>query len=123
MPGKLNFPGAPMAGIFIVGELTPGGIAYLVEGIGTAWACWKATGRAAVVCFGWSLVRARARELRQRDLLAALIVPDVGREDATEIAREVGAMVALMPDYWPKNSDICDLALRDGYDAAEARIG
>ena len=45
VPGKLNLPGAPMAGTFVVGELEPEGTAYLVEGIGTAWTCRKATGR------------------------------------------------------------------------------
>lgn len=121
VPNKLNLPGAPMAGVFIVGELEPGGVVYLVEGIGTAWACWKATGHPAAVCFGWSLVKARAAELRERDPSAALvIVPDVGKEaEATNIAREVRGILAPMPEGWPKNADICDLALRDGFDAAE----
>ena len=46
---KPNLPGAPMSGCFVVGELALGGLVYVVEGIGTAWACWKATGAAAVV--------------------------------------------------------------------------
>jgi hypothetical protein len=111
-----------MAGVFIVGELEPAGVAYLVEGIGTAWACWKATGRAAVVCFGWGMVKARAAELRTRDPAATLvIVPDVGKEvEAEAIARHVGGKVAAMPDGWPKNSDLCDLGLRDGFELVEA---
>lgn len=121
VPGKLNLPGAPMTGTFAVGELEPSGIVYVVEGIGTAWACWAATGRAAVVCFGWGMVRARAKELRDRDCKATLvIVPDVGKEaEAQEIAREVGGRVAPMPEGWPKNSDVGDLGLRDGFDAVE----
>ena len=120
--GKLNLPGAPMAGTFIVGDLEPGATVYLAEGIGTAWACWKATGRPAVVCFGWGMVKARAAELRARDPDATLvIVPDVGKEaEAQAIAREVGGKVAAMPEGWPKNSDLCDLGLRDGFDAVEA---
>lgn len=59
-PGKLNLPGATLDGWFTVGELAQGGAVYLCEGIGQAWACWKATGRAAVVCFGWGRVRAVA---------------------------------------------------------------
>jgi hypothetical protein len=121
VPGKLNLPRAPMAGTFVVGELEPAGIVYVVEGIGTAWACWKATGRAAVVCFGWGMVKARAAELRAVDPAATLvIVPDVGKEaEALEIARAVGGNVAPMPEGWPQNSDLCDLGLRDGFDAVE----
>jgi putative DNA primase/helicase len=121
IPTKLNLPGAPMAGVFTVGELEPAGVVYLVEGVGTAWACWKATGRTAVVCFGWGMVNARARELKTRDPTATLvIVPDVGKEaEAQAIAREVGGKVAAMPEGWPKNSDVCDLGLRDGFDVVE----
>ena len=123
-PGKVNLPGADMAGVFIVGELEPGAPVYVVEGIGAAWACWKATGRAAVVCFGWGNVQARAAELQSRDAATALvIVPDVGKEAKAEaIARELVARVACMPDGWPSNSDVCDMALRDGFDALEALL-
>ena len=41
---KLNLPGAPIAGVFIVGDMATGATVYLCEGIGQAWACWKATG-------------------------------------------------------------------------------
>lgn len=118
-PGKLNLPGASLEGWFTVGELVPGGVVHVCEGIGTAWACWQATGAAAVVCFGWGRVRTVAAELRQRDASARLVlVPDVGKEqDADRIAADVGAAVARMPEGWPRNSDACDLALRDGLDA------
>ncbi|WP_426148622.1 PriCT-2 domain-containing protein, partial [Polaromonas sp. DSR2-3-2] len=69
-PGKLNLPGCPVQGSFTVGELLPGGLAYIVEGIGAAWSCWQATGAAAVVCFGSGRMRAVAAELRQRDAAA-----------------------------------------------------
>jgi Mrp family chromosome partitioning ATPase len=120
-PAKLNLPGYPVEGSFTVGELVPGGVVFVCEGIGQAWAAWKATGRAAVVCFGWGRVRAVAAELRQRDKSARLVlVPDVGKEqDAEKIAREVGAAVASMPEGWPNNSDVNDLAQRDGFDVLE----
>lgn len=123
-PGKQNHKDAPMAGVFIVGEVGQGGTAYLCEGIGQAWACWKATGDAAVVCFGWSRVRGVAVELRQRDPSVRLVlVPDVGKEaDAEAIARDVSAQFVTMPDGWPKNSDVNDLALRDGFDVLEALL-
>lgn len=117
-PGKLNLPGASVEGSFTVGELVPGGVVFVCEGIGQAWAAWKATGCAAVVCFGWGRVRAVATELRQRDTSARLVLlPDVGKEQEAEtIAREVRAAVVNMPDGWPHNSDVSDYALREGGD-------
>lgn len=121
---KLNLPGASVAGVFTVGELEPAGTAYLCEGIGQAWACWKATGAAAVVCFGWGRVRAVAADLRQRDASARLVlVPDVGKEgDAQSIALAVGAAVAVMPGGEPPNFDANDYAQREGFDALEVLL-
>ena len=121
---KLNLPDAPVAGVFIVGDMATGGAVYVCEGIGQAWACWKATGAAAVVCFGWGRVRAVVAEMRQRDASARLVlVPDVGKEDeARTIADEVGAAVAAMPEGWPVNADVNDLAQREGFDALEVLL-
>ena len=121
---KLNLPGAPMAGAFIVGELAQGGTVYLCEGIGQAWSCWQATGAAAVVCFGWGRVRGIAEELRQRDPAARLVlVPDVGKEaEAESIARDVGAQFVTMPEGWPVNADVVDLAQREGFDVLEVLL-
>ncbi len=118
---KLNLPGAQMAGAFIVGELQAAGTAYVCEGIGQAWACWKATGHAAVVAFGWGRVRAVAAELRQRDPGARLVlVPDVGKEaEAERIAAERACHVAALPEGWPTNADANDYAQREGFDALE----
>ena len=123
-PSKLNLPGCPVQGWFTVGELVPGGVVHICEGIGQAWACWQQTGGAAVVCFGWGRVRAVAAQLRQRDASAQLrLVPDVGKEaDADKIALEVGASVVKMPDGWPANSDVNDLMQRDGGDALAALL-
>jgi hypothetical protein len=124
MPGKLNLPGANVEGCFTVGNLAPGGVVYIVEGIGAAWSCWQATGAAAVVCFGWGRVRAVAIDLRQRDPSARLVlVPDVGKEsDAQKIALEVGALVASMPEGEANNFDANDLAQRDGGDVLAALL-
>jgi len=121
---KPNLPRAPMAGVFIVGELARGGTAYLCEGIATAWACWKATGAAAVCCFGAGRVRGVAAELRQRDAAARLVlVPDVGKEaDAEKFAAEVGAAVATMPEGESVNFDANDYAQREGHDALEVLL-
>lgn len=116
---KLNLPGAPMAGAsFTVGEVVPGTPVALCEGVGTAWACWQATGNAAVVCFGWGNVGKVAADLRQQDPAARLVlVPDVGKEEsAAEIAQALQCAVAYMPEGEPQNFDAADLAQRDGHD-------
>ena len=117
-PGKLNLPKAKMEGFYTVGNRVPGGVIYVAEGLASAWACWKATGAASVACCGWGRVQTVASELRAHDASARLVlVPDVGKEEsAAKIAREVGAAVAYMPDGWPNNSDVSDLAQRDGGD-------
>ena len=125
MNDKPNLSGHSLGGgRFVVGELVPGGVAYICEGIGTAWACWQATGAAAVVCFGSGRVRAVAAELRQRDATARLVlVPDGGKEsDAHTIALELSAAVACMPDGESNNFDANDLAQRDGMDVLTALL-
>lgn len=114
---KMNLPGHPMAGAsFTVGHAAPGEPVYLCEGIGQAWACWKATGHAAVVCFGWGNVRKVADQLKDKGHQLVL-VPDAGKEDdARKIAHETGAAVAFMPEGSPANFDASDLTLRDGAD-------
>lgn len=123
-PDKLNLPGHPLLGWFTVGELVPGDVVYIVEGIGQAWACWQATGAAAVVCFGAGNMGKVAKALRLHDPLARLvIVPDVGKEkQAANIAAEVSGMLAAMPDGWEQNSDVNDLAQRDGLDVLAALL-
>jgi hypothetical protein len=121
-PGKLTLPGPMGGGVFIVGELVPGGVAYVCEGIATAWACWKATGAAAVVAFGWGRVRGVAAELRQRDAAARLVlVPDAGME-AEAIAREVRAEFVTMPEGSPRNFDANDYAAAHGHDALDVLL-
>lgn len=118
-PTKLNLPGASIDGWFTVGNMVPGGMVFLCEGIGTAWAAWIATGRAAVVCFGAGNIERVAKALRQQDSTARLVLcPDSGQEaKAQSIAAAVGCAVAVMPEDWPDNSDLNDLGQRDGFDA------
>lgn len=118
-PAKLNLPGAPIAGAsFTVGHAVPGGVVHVVEGVGQAWACWQATGQAAVVAFGWGNLARVAAVLRQRDASARLVlVPDTGKEEpAAKIAGELGGVVAYMPQGEAQNFDANDLAQRDGID-------
>lgn len=122
---KLNLPGVPMVGAsFTVGDVVAGAPLYLCEGIGTAWACWQATGHAAVVAFGWGNVRKVAEALRQRDVSARLVlVPDTGKEaSAAEIAQALQCAVAYMPEGEKRNFDANDLALRDGHDVLAALL-
>lgn len=121
---KLNLAGHSLNGWFTVGELKPGAIVYLCEGLGQASACWKATGSASLVCFGWGRVRKVAVEVLERDPAAQLvIVPDVGKEDEAEkIAGELGCKWVEMPAGWPDNSDVNDLAQREGHDVLAALL-
>lgn len=123
-PGKLNLPGASVEGWFTVGDVAPGGVAYVCEGIGAAWSCWQATGCAAVVAFGAGNMGKVAKALRQQDPSAKLvIVPDTGKEsDAEKIAAEVGAAVAAMPTGEANNFDANDLMQRDGGDVLAALL-
>lgn len=123
-PGKLNLPGATLEGWHLVGDWSEGATCYVCEGIGQAWAAWKATGNPAVVCFGWGRVRTVATELRQAHPRARLVlVPDAGKEQEAEaIARELRVGFVRMPSGWPANSDINDLAQKDGHDALEGLL-
>jgi putative DNA primase/helicase len=123
-PAKLNLPGCALEGWHTVGEMTPGAPVYVCEGIGQAWAAWKATGCPAVVCFGWGRVRGVATELRHLDPAGRLVLlPDVGKEnDAARIARDLQIQLVTMPDGWPSNADVNDLAQRDGYDVLETLL-
>lgn len=118
-PSKLNLKGFTVDGLFTVGKLARGGVVYLCEGIGQAWACHQATGQTAVVCFGWGRVRTVAETIRYQDDSATLVlVPDVGMESkADEVAKAVGACVARMPQGWPQNGDVNDLAQSEGLPA------
>lgn len=118
-PSKLNLKGSTVDGLFTVGKLARGGVVYLCEGIGQAWACHQATGGTAVVCFGWGRVRTVAEAIRYQDDSATLVlVPDVGMEaKADEVAKAVGAFIARMPEGWPQNGDVNDLAQSEGLPA------
>ncbi len=121
---KMNLPGAPMAGASHAVGTPDAGPRYIVEGIGQAWAIWQATGRAAVVAFGWGNVGTVARAILEKDNAARLVIcPDVGKEaQAESIARELGCSVAAMPQGWPQNSDVNDYAQRDGPDVLAALL-
>jgi putative DNA primase/helicase len=117
-PTKLNLPGASIEGWMTVGDMVPGGVVNVCEGIGTAWAAWIATGQAAVVCFGAGNMDKVAKTLSQQDSAAVIVLcPDTGKEEQAEAtAAAIAGAVARMPEGWPANSDLNDLGQRDGWD-------
>jgi phage/plasmid primase-like uncharacterized protein len=116
---KLNLPGASfLDGYFTVGELTDR--VYVCEGIGQAWAVNKATGAAAVVCFGAGRMNAVASILREKYPAARLvIVPDRGKEEqAAKIAADVSGQWVAMPADKHGNYDANDYFQDAGAGAA-----
>jgi KaiC/GvpD/RAD55 family RecA-like ATPase len=117
---KLNLPGASFVdGFFTVGTLDDAPCAYIVEGIGQAWACHNATGCAAVVCFGIGRMATVARALRNSCAsLRLVLVPDRGQEAKAEaIAKDVRAEWVEMPADKPSNYDANDYAAEHGADS------
>jgi len=121
---KPNLPGTKLEGWLTVGEIVPGGVIYVCEGIGAAWSCWQSTGSAAVVCFGWGRVRTVTQALRKHYPTTHLVlVPDVGKEvAANQIALHEGCSYVTLPEGWEKNADVNDLAQRDGGDVLAALL-
>jgi hypothetical protein len=108
---KLNLPGASfLDGFFTVGKITDR--AYIVEGIGQAWAVNQATGAAAVVTFGAGRMATVAKVLRDKYPAAGLvIVPDKGQESKAEkIAADVSGQWIAMPTDKPGNYDAWEYA-------------
>jgi putative DNA primase/helicase len=122
---KLNVPGASFGdGVFIVGDIAQSARVFIAEGIGQAWACWQATGCAAVVCFGAGRMAAVAKALREKyPLLSLVLVPDRGKEaQAAHIARAVLGQWAELPVDNPVNYDANDYAAENGADELAALL-
>ncbi|MEI7455798.1 MAG: AAA family ATPase [Nitrosomonadales bacterium] len=120
---KLNLAGAQFNdGFFTVGQITDR--AYIVEGIGQAWAVNQATGYAAVVCFGAGRMATVANTLRTLHPAARLVVvPDKGKEEqAAKIAASVAGEWVAMPDDKPGNYDANDFAQEFGASALLALL-
>ncbi len=111
---KLNLPRHDVRGSFAVGE-PDGGPVYVVEGIGHAWACWRATGHQAVCCFGAGNMARVVESLKGR---AVVIVADRGKErDAEQMAGKIGADWIGMPADKPANYDANDYLIEYGAEA------
>ncbi len=119
-PGKLTHPGPMGSGwLSVTGGVELGDTIFVVEGVATGWACARATGQHAVVCFGASRIPAIVRSLRARHpTVRIVLVPDRGMEaDAEQVALEHNCFVAEMPDDAERNFDACDFALAHGHSA------
>lgn len=116
--GKLFLPGRklPPDACLVLGEIEPGRPAYVVEGIGQAWSAHKATGCAAVICFGWGRVAQVAQAIKSRHPAARLVlVPDAGKEaQAADIARSLDAAFVELPPGTARNGDINDIEQAEG---------
>jgi putative DNA primase/helicase len=122
---KLNAPGRPMAGTFIVGgPVRAGEPVFICEGIGAAWSAHQATAKPAVVAFGSSRLQQAAQSLVERfPGVLPVLVADVGKEALCEAAAAaVGGLWVGMPAAWPVNSDINDLHQTEGLGAVAALL-
>lgn len=114
---KLNLPGRSFNdGYFVVGNIQD--ILYVCEGIGQAWAVNKASGQAAIVCFGAGRMRKIATLLREKyPNASSIIIPDRGKEKlACDIATIISARWIELPKDKPANYDVNDYALEYGYE-------
>lgn len=117
---KLNLPGQTFEdGLFIVGNVSDAARIFIAEGIGQAWACWRAAGNASAVTFGAGRMDTVATVLRAKYPAKPLIlVPDRGKESGAEIvARKVRGRLVKLPNDKPSNYDVNDYAAEHGPEA------
>jgi hypothetical protein len=122
---KLFLPSVklPADGCFIMGKIEAGDV-YLCEGIGQAWSAHQATGKAAVVAFGWGRIATLANSIAKAYPSArVVIVPDGGKQqDALNIAKLIGCAYVPVPEDWERNADINDLQQSEGLDAVRSLL-
>lgn len=123
IPGKgdkLNLSGASFGnGCHVVGNIAESRRVFVVEGIGQAWAVWKAAGCAAVVCFGAGRMATVAAALHGKYPLARVVlIPDRGKENqAAEIACALNGQWCELPQDKPSNYDANDFMQDYGVEA------
>jgi putative DNA primase/helicase len=118
---KLNLKGGEFNdGYFVVGQIndTSKPNLYICEGIGQAWAIFRAANAPAVVCFGSGRIQRVASILRKQNPKAELIiVPDCGKErNAENAASSIGGHWVELPSAMTNNADVNDYALEHGYE-------
>jgi putative DNA primase/helicase len=122
---KLNLPNAAFGdGVFTLGDATHSDCNFIVEGIGQAWACSRATGFASVVTFGASRLSQVAKLVRDaHPNQRVCIVPDRGKEvQAADIARAIDGEWVELPADKPANYDANDYAADHGDESLAALL-
>ena len=111
---KLNACVSIKGGSFTVGEIRPGDVAYVVEGVAHAWTLHAVTRKAAVVCFGAGNLEVIAQAVMVAGAVP-VIVADRGMEaKAAAIAERLGCGCAALPADLEAGQDVNDLYLRRG---------
>lgn len=106
---KLNLPKASFNdGYFLVGRISE--CIYICEGLGQAWAVYKASNAAAIVCFGAHRMMRISKVLREKyPNIRLIIVSDRGQEEiSAKIAATINGEWIEMPEGAPKNYDVND---------------
>ncbi len=117
---KLNMQGGTFHdGYHVVGAIDAGSTIYVVEGIGQAWACLRATGSPAACTFGAGRMKTVALAIaREHPNAKIVLVPDRGQEEAAEtIAHKLDCDWVKMPAEAVNNYDANDFAKERGNDA------
>ncbi len=123
---KLNLAGHRFEdGLFVVGTIALGTTIYVCEGIGTAWACWRATGQPSIVTFGVGRFRRVVMAmLRKHSAETLVLVPDRGVElQVSRVASDLGTRIVRLPATMPEKSDAADLAAEQGDDVLSQLLG
>ena len=117
--GQKRTKGKMADACFVVGAIEPGQPAYVVEGIGAAWAVWQATGSPAIVTCGVSRTETVAAAVKANNPDAKIVLaPDAGQEmSAEKVAQHLDCAVVVLPGDWPKNSDAWDFLQVHGHGA------
>lgn len=113
---KVNFPKCHHAtedgaqGFHAVGAIEAGQPVHIVEGVGTAWAIYQATGKAAAISFGVGRTEKVARAIQQHHPEALpVLVPDIGQETTVgKVAKVLGCAVVTFPTELGDNADAWD---------------
>jgi putative DNA primase/helicase len=119
---KINAYNSKPGGFFVVGKLHRQKFAYVVEGIGHAWAVNGATAKraCAVVAFGDANLE-KVADVLIADGYRVAIIPDRGKEaDVAQWASVKSLPVCNLPDSLPPGADVGDLWLESGDDAVKS---
>jgi putative DNA primase/helicase len=111
LPGgtKITRKGEMGESFFSIGERSNESPVYVCEGVGQAWACYKATGRMSVACFGTGRLGTVSQAIRKVHSGPIVLVPDRGAEDeAGKAAIACNGLLWMPPEHWAKNRDVND---------------